>query len=200
MEGSYAESRAKKKVTTKDTLIKFGLIAGMIVFFGLGLLTRSMLQMVVGIVFMIAGYFILPRLETEYEYVFCDGQVDFDKISGGAKRKTMMRVDFEKLVVIAPKNSHALDGYRHNGVAVKDFTSMDANAKFKFGCFGSGSVNVSGKVSSSRENTRSTNQTAKYQVHVSARQQRQTEGLSKLMDIMASCVEPLPNPNPSTGK
>lgn len=58
--------------------------------------------------------------------------------------------------------------------------SMDANAKFKFGCFGSGSVNVRGKVSSSRENTRSTNQTAKYQVHVSARQQRQTEGLSKL--------------------
>ena len=72
--------------------------------------------------------------------------------------------------------------------------SSSANANFKFGCFGGGSVNVSGKVSSSRENTRSTNQTAKYQVHVSARQQRQTEGLSKLMDIMASCVEPLPNP------
>lgn len=71
--------------------------------------------------------------------------------------------------------------------------STNANANFKFGCFGGGSVNVSGKVSSSRENTRSTNQTAKYQVHVSARQQRQTEGLSKLMDIMASCVEPLPN-------
>jgi len=45
---------------------------------------------------------------------------------------------------------------------------------------------------SSRENTRSTNQTAKYQVHVSASQQRQTEGLSKLMDIMASCIEPIP--------
>lgn len=71
--------------------------------------------------------------------------------------------------------------------------STSANASFKFGCFGGGSVNVSGKVSSSRESTRSTNQTAKYQVHVSARQQRQTEGLSKLMDIMASCVEPIPN-------
>ena len=70
--------------------------------------------------------------------------------------------------------------------------SSSANANFKLGCFGGGSVNVSGKVSSSRENTRSTNQTAKYQVHVSARQQRQTEGLSKLKDIMDSCVEPLP--------
>lgn len=59
-------------------------------------------------------------------------------------------------------------------------------------CFGGWSVNVGGKVSSSRENTRSTNQTARYQVDKSNRQQRQTEGLSKLMDIMASCVEPLP--------
>lgn len=74
-----------------------------------------------------------------------------------------------------------------------DEASTNANANFKFGCFGGGSVNISGKISSSRENTRSTNQSAKYQVHVSARQQRQTEGLSKLMDIMASCVEPLPN-------
>ena len=57
---------------------------------------------------------------------------------------------------------------------------------------GSSSVNANGKVSSSGENTRSTNQTAKYQEHVSARQQRLTEGPCKLMDIMASCVEPLP--------
>lgn len=78
-----------------------------------------------------------------------------------------------------------------------------ANSSFKFGCFASGSVSVNGKVSSSRENTRSTNQTAKYQVHVSARQQPPTEGLSRLMDIMASCVEPLPNPpagSSSSGK
>lgn len=69
--------------------------------------------------------------------------------------------------------------------------STSANSSFKFGCFASGSVSVNGKVSSSRENTRSTNQTAKYQVHVSARQQPPTEGLSRLMDIMASCVEPV---------
>lgn len=53
------------------------------------------------------------------------------------------------------------------------------------------SVSVQGKVGTSRENTRSTDQTAKYQVSVSSSQQQQTEGLSKLMDIMASCIEPL---------
>ena len=79
-----------------------------------------------GLILMGLGYYLLPRLNVEWEYVFCDGQLDFDRISGGAKRKTMLRVDFEHLVVMAPKNSHSLDGYRHNGVAVKDFSSLEA--------------------------------------------------------------------------
>jgi hypothetical protein len=57
--------------------------------------------------------------------------------------------------------------------------------------WGKASVEFTGKVSSSRENTRSTNQTAKYNVRVNARQQQQTEGLSKLMDIMAACITPI---------
>lgn len=65
--------------------------------------------------------------------------------------------------------------------------SMDISSKW-FGV----NVGISGKVSSSRENTRSTNQTAKYQVHVTASQQPRTEGLAKLMDIMAACIEPVP--------
>lgn len=64
--------------------------------------------------------------------------------------------------------------------------STDVTAKW----FGA-SVSVQGKVGTSRENTRSSNQTEKYQVLVSASQQPPTEGLSNLMDIMASCVEPL---------
>jgi len=129
MDGLYAEARAKKKVTIKDKLIKFLIIGGMVVFFALGFLTFSMWLILIGLIFMALCYFFLPKLAVEYEYVFCDGQLDFDKISGGQRRKTMLRVDFEKLVVIAPKNSHALDGYRHNGVLVKDFSSLDPNAK-----------------------------------------------------------------------
>lgn len=128
MEGLYAEARAKKKVTAKDNLIKFLLVGGMIVSFALGFLA-DMVFIILGLVFLGVGYYFLPRLATEYEYVFCDGQVDFDRISGGVKRKTLLRVDFEKLVVIAPKNSHALDGYRHNGVQVKDFSSMEEHAR-----------------------------------------------------------------------
>ena len=129
MDGLYAEARAKKKVTMKDNLIKIFLVGGMIGCFGIGFFSAVMIFFIVGLVFMGVGYFVLPKLAVEYEYVFCDGQVDFDKISGGAKRKTMLRVDFEKLVVIAPKNSHALDGYRHNGVEIKDFSSLEEKAR-----------------------------------------------------------------------
>ena len=129
MDGLYAEARAKKKVTLKDNLIKIFLVGGMMGCFIIGFFSAVMIFFILGLIFMGVGYFVLPKLAIEYEYVFCDGQVDFDKISGGAKRKTMLRVDFEKLVVVAPKNSHALDGYRHNGVEVKDFSSLEEKAR-----------------------------------------------------------------------
>ena len=72
----------------------------------------------------------------------------------------------------------------------KSSENVDMSADVPPKWFGS-SVSVQGKVRTSRENTRSTDQTAKYQVSVSASQQRQMEGQSKLMDIMESCIEPL---------
>ena len=73
----------------------------------------------------------------------------------------------------------------------KSAKEASLEASFTSGFIVKASAKIAGKVSSSRENTRSTNQTAKYQIHVSARQQQPTEGLGKLMDIMASCVDPI---------
>lgn len=125
MDGLYAEATAKKKETAKDKLLKFATWGGMVFCFLVGFLYAKTLFTLAGFVLLGIGFFLLPRLNVEWEYIFCDGQLDFDRISGGSKRKTVLRVDFEQLVVMAPKNSHSLDGYRHNGVAVKDFTSME---------------------------------------------------------------------------
>lgn len=77
-------------------------------------------------------------------------------------------------------------------ITAKNASTIDTEASGSVGfLFWKASVKMNGKVSSSRENTRTTNQTAKYQIRVNARQQPPTEGLSKLMDIMASCVEPI---------
>lgn len=51
---------------------------------------------------------------------------------------------------------------------------------------------VNGRVTTSRENTSSVNQSAKYQIHVNARQQPMTQGMNVLLQILASSMDPLP--------
>lgn len=51
-----------------------------------------------------------------------------------------------------------------------------------------GELAVEGSVSSSEQNTRSTNQSAKYQIHVSARKQEHSEALSRVLDMLAESV------------
>jgi hypothetical protein len=68
------------------------------------------------------------------------------------------------------------------------------------------SANFTGSYSLKQEDTRDTNQTAKYNVRVAARQQPLPEGMSKLMDVFVSTIEPIeigtlnkitPTPSPS---
>lgn len=70
------------------------------------------------------------------------------------------------------------------------------NAELKYDWY-KGSLTVRGEVSASRENTRSTDHMAKYQVNVRARQQPPTDGMTKLMGLLASAVEPITLPKPS---
>lgn len=124
MEGNYCEARAKKNKTAKDTLIQAVFIIGIVIGLAAAILTGQGLFMLISVAFGIGAYFVFPSLKVEYEYVFCDGQIDFDKIMNGEKRKRMARIDFDQVVAAAPKNSHALDGYKHSGVKTYDYTSM----------------------------------------------------------------------------
>ena len=130
MNGSYAESSVKKKVTTADNMKKVGLIA-LTVLCLMGSVLH-LLILIVGMAMVGVCFFLIPRFNIMYEYIFCDGQMDFDKIMGGAKRKNLLRVDFDKVVAVAPANSQALDGYRHDKVKVYDFSSLEPDHK-KYG-------------------------------------------------------------------
>ena len=81
------------------------------------------------IIIILLVFFFYPRLNVEYEYVFVDGQLDFDKIMGKAKRKTMLRIDFEQVEIMAPYNSHALDSYNNIQLEQKDFSSLSKDSK-----------------------------------------------------------------------
>jgi hypothetical protein len=72
-------------------------------------------------------------------------------------------------------------------------TSATVNAGYKAGGF-----TVSGQVTASRQQMRASNQSATYTFHIAASQQPATEGMGKLMDVMASCVTPIPSTYSST--
>lgn len=123
----YAEAGVKKKETTTSIALRVLMVVGVIA--GLLLMTFGGIFSIVGIGLAALIIFLFPRLNVDYEYIFVDGQFDFDRISGKSKRKTMLRIDMEQVEVIAPKGSHALDGYTYVQYEKMDFSSGDKNAK-----------------------------------------------------------------------
>ena len=129
MNDLYTEASVKKRVTATDTLIKGGVIALVIILVLSGFVINKLLT-ILGVLGIFFAYYFLPMLNVMYEYVFCDGQLDFDKIMAGEKRKHMYRLDFDQVLIMAPANSHALDGYKSNPAAKKlDFTSLEKDRR-----------------------------------------------------------------------
>lgn len=67
--------------------------------------------------------------------------------------------------------------------------SLDASASVGWGVF-KATVKVHGKVATHKENTRKSDNSAKYHVEVHARDDGMPEGLSRVLDIMQSAVAP----------
>ena len=128
MNSLYTEANVKKKVTAKDTMIKFAVIAAVVAVIGVGVLSMNLIMIAVGVIGAVCAFSFLPLLNVMYEYVFCDGQLDFDKIMAGEKRKHIYRLDFENVTVMAPIDSHALDSYKQSA-KVLNFSSLEPDRK-----------------------------------------------------------------------
>ena len=75
---------------------------------------------------------------------------------------------------------------------VNEKVTDDASSEFKTGVNYWGiSAEVSGKVSTTRENTRESDKSAKYEIYARAAQQPPAEGMAKLSSIFASVIEPI---------
>lgn len=127
MNETYAEVVVKRKETAGTMAIRIGLIIAAVLAFFLTF-TNSILLFITAI-FIVGIIYLFPRLSLEYEYVYCDGQLDFDKIMGKSSRKNLLKIQFEQVVVMAPQNSHALDGYTYVQTKVKDFSSRNKDVK-----------------------------------------------------------------------
>lgn len=121
MNESYAEAGVKRKATLGTSLLRVAMIVGIVACFFVMLLGSFF--GILGAAAIVFICYMFPRLNVEYEYIFCDGQLDFDKIMGRTKRKQVMRIDFEQVEIVAKENSHALDGYTYVQTDTKDFSS-----------------------------------------------------------------------------
>jgi hypothetical protein len=93
------------------------------------LLFASMFQRLILLVAVIAAAALIwywPRFRVVWEYIFCDGQLDFDMIQGGERRKNILRIEIENADVVAPLESERLAGYRH--LEVRDYSSGNGGA------------------------------------------------------------------------
>ncbi|HHV12547.1 MAG TPA: hypothetical protein GXX75_19925 [Clostridiales bacterium] len=123
----YSEAGVKRKNDSKSMLLRGLMVFAIIV--GVLLLLVGSYFAIAGVILIAAMIFLFPRLNVEYEYIFVDGQIDFDRITGGSRRKTILRIDLEQAEIIAPEGSHALDGYNNMQLEKKDFSSGDKNVK-----------------------------------------------------------------------
>ena len=124
MEQSYAEANVAKKTSIGVIAIKVLWIAAVAIFAIMTPIFRYALIIAVAVGAFLIWYW--PRFKIVWEYVYCDGQLDFDMIQGGERRKNILRIEIENADVVAPVDSERLAGYRH--LEVRDYSSHNEDA------------------------------------------------------------------------
>lgn len=104
----YAEAGVKVRPPFTSVFLKVLLIVGLVFSLLLAVVSGVSLFAPLAGLLVVAAVYSWPRLSNiEYEYIFCDGEFDFDRITGGAKRKSMLKVDMENVEVIASPERRA---------------------------------------------------------------------------------------------
>ena len=84
------------------------------------------LLLIVAVALAVACYFIIPKTDMEYEYLFVNGELDIDAVMAKSKRKKVKSLDIREADLIAPLNSHRMDYYNGNTkLKTLDYSSGD---------------------------------------------------------------------------
>lgn len=128
----YSELLVKRDKTAKDSLIKYGLIVLTALAAFAGLFINPII-LIVAIALGIACYFVIPKTDVEYEYLFINGDFDIDMVMAKTKRKRVKSFKLSEADLAAPLNSHRMDYYNGNQkMKILDFSSGNPEHK-RFG-------------------------------------------------------------------
>ena len=104
----YSELLVKKDKTAKDSLLKYGLIVLTVLAVFAGLIITP-LALIIAVALGIACYFVIPKTDVEYEYLFINGDFDIDMIMSKTKRKKVKSFKLSEADLAADRKSTRLN-------------------------------------------------------------------------------------------
>ena len=122
MNDTYVEVMVARKKPPMLGFLKILLYALAIICF-LASMYMNALLLAGAAVFAALAFFVLPRLDIEYEYLYLDKEITIDKIMSREKRKNVYTVDLNKMEFMARESSHELDPFKARNLKTHDFTS-----------------------------------------------------------------------------
>ena len=122
MNDSYKEILVKRQTPVGMRVLKGALIGLTVLSLVAGLLMWPLL--IVGAILIAVDYFVVPKFDVEYEYLFVNGEFDIDMVMAKSKRKRVKSFNLSEADLVAPLNSHRMDYYNGNQkMKVMDFSS-----------------------------------------------------------------------------
>lgn len=112
MKDIYLEQLVKRKAETKYTIYKALCILGIVLVVFASFLIHYLL-LFVAFFLGLGAYYLFQSFDVEFEYTYVNGQLDFDKILGKARRKHLVTLQMDQLEMLAPKGSHQVDSMRN---------------------------------------------------------------------------------------
>ena len=123
MNETYVEWMVKKKPNPYLKFLKYTAVMLVSICVLLGIVSYNIIFMLVAIVIGVAIYFINLHIEIEYDYLYVDRQLSIDKVLNKSRRKRIATYDLDRMEILAPINSHRLDGHKNREVKLLDYSS-----------------------------------------------------------------------------
>ena len=91
-----------------------------------GLLFGNFIMLLIGAVVGFCGYLAGSKSSIEYEYTFCNKEIDVDIIYSQQKRKPVTTLDLSKMEALVRVNGDKFAEYKNRQFASRDFSSKRA--------------------------------------------------------------------------
>lgn len=123
MSETFVEVLVERRTNMLLFFLKWCFITLGIIFFVSGVLLAIPFFILCGILCGLLFYLCRMFAVVEYEYCYLDKEMTVDKILNRTKRRKVLTIDFERMEILAPFNSHRLDSYKHITGKALDYSS-----------------------------------------------------------------------------